>query len=428
MARSTFTRRTILRGMGVGLTLPLLESLNPGLAWGGESSADSMPHRMICICSNMGMMPKYFWPEGEGRDYQSSEYLSLIEEHRNDFTVFSGVSHPEVDGGHHAEISFLTAAPHPASGGFKNSISLDQYAAERIGIETRFPYLTLGVGSENATLSWTASGVRIPASYKPSEVFRRMFLQGNAEEIKRQINQLRDGRSILDAVGAGAKRLERRVGSADRQKLDQYLQSIRELEERLVKAEAWENKPKPVVDAELPVDINDPSELIPRTRLMLNMARLAFQTDSTRVITLVIDENTNPKVNLPGVSEGHHSLTHHGQREKSVSQLKIIETAQMKLLSSFLSDLKGVQEGERDLLDRTMVLYGSNLGDANSHDNHNMPMILAGGGFKHGQLLAFDKKNNYPLPNLYVSMLQRMGIETDRFASSTGTMTGLDTV
>ena len=428
MSKSTFTRRTILRGMGVGLTLPLLESLNPGLAWGGESSADSIPYRMMCICSNMGMMPKYFWPKGEGRNYQPSEYLALIDQHRSDYTVFSGVSHPEVDGGHHAEVSYLTAAPHPASGGFKNSISLDQYAAERIGIETRFPYLALGVGSENLTLSWTASGVRIPASYKPSEVFRRMFLQGNAEEIKRQINQLRDGRSILDAVGAGAKRLERRVGSADRQKLDQYLQSVRELEERLVKAEAWENKPKPVVDVEMPVDIKDPSELIPRTQLMLNMARLAFQTDSTRVITLVIDENTNPKVNLPGVSEGHHSLTHHGQREKSVSQLKIIEAAQMELLGSFLADLKGVQEGERHLLDRTMVLYGSNLGDANSHDNHNMPMILAGGGFKHGQLLAFDKKNNYPLPNLYVSMLQRMGIETDRFATSTGTMTGLEMV
>ncbi|MFN3151548.1 DUF1552 domain-containing protein [Bremerella sp.] len=426
MTKKHLTRRHVLRGAGVALTLPLLEATMPRRIWGASRETDGAPRRMLCICTNMGMMPDYFWPTGTGRDYEPSEYLRLLQDHREDFTVFSGVSHPDVDGGHHAEISYLTGAPHPAASGFRNSISLDQYAAERIGINTRFPYLALGVGSENATLSWTASGIRIPAENKPSEVYRRMFVQGDARQVERQIEQLRNGRSVLDVVRERASRLERNLGTSDRDKLDQYMTSVRELEQRLVKAEAWEKQPKPKVDVEQPIDVNDPTELIPRTRLMFDIAKLALETDSTRVITLAIDQNTNPKVNLPGVSEGHHSLTHHGHRENSVEQLKIIESAQTELFGSLMGEMKGVREGDHSLLDNTMILYGSNLGNANSHDNKNMPMILAGGGFRHGQYLAFDKKHNYPLPNLYVSMLQRLDIETDQFASATGTMRGLE--
>lgn len=417
-------RRSVLKGAGVALALPLLDAMKPRFARAADK--EEVPRRMLCICTNMGMMPQFFWPAESGRDYNPSEYLSLIDEHRHDYTVFSGLSHPDVDGGHHAEISFLTAAPHPAAGGFKNSISLDQYAAERIGIKTRFPYLSLCVGSENATLSWTASGVRIPSEQKPSDVFKRLFVQGSAAEVERQVEQLRVGRSVLDVVGGRAQRLERQLGSRDREKLDQYFSSVRELEQRLVKAEAWERQPKPGVEVSPPQDVDDPSELIARTRLMFQMAKLSLQTDSTRIITLAIDQNANPKVNLPGVTEGHHSLTHHGHRESSVEQLKTIEAAQTEAFGQLLGDLKSIREQGDSLLERTMVLYGSNLGNANSHDNRNLPMILAGGGFRHGQHLAFDKKNNYPLPNLFVSMLQRMGLETDHFASSSGTMRGLE--
>ncbi len=381
---------------------------------------------MVCVCTNMGMMPEFFWPQGSGLDYRSSEYLSLIDEFRKDYTVFSGVSHPDVDGGHHAEISYLTAAPHPASGGFKNSISLDQYAAERVGVQTRIPYLALNVGTENSTLSWTSSGVRIPAESRPSEVFRQLFVQGSRSEVEAQVQKLREGRSVLDTIGQRAKRLERTLSSYDRQKVQQYFDSVRELEQRLVKSEEWAVRPKPQVDSPPLADIDDRAELIARTRLMLEVTRLALESDSTRIVSLTVDQNANPKVNLPGVSEGHHSLTHHGHREDSVEQLKIIETAQMQVFGDLLRGLKGVAEEGETLLDRTMVLYGSNLGNANSHDNKNMPMILAGGGFRHGKCLAFDRQQNYPLPNLFVSMLQRLGIETDQFASSTGTMRGLE--
>lgn len=422
------SRRSFLRGTGVALALPLLDALGPRTALTAAAESDDVPRRMVCVCSNMGMMPEYFWPEGAGRDYKPSEYLSLLKDNRSDFTVFSGVSHPDVDGGHHAEISYLTAAPHPAGGGFKNSISLDQYAAERVGLRTRFPYLAINVGNENATLSWTASGVRIPAEQKPSAVFQRLFVQGTAAEVEAQVEKLREGRSVLDAVAGRAKRLEKQLGSYDREKVQQYFESVRELERRLVTAEEWEHHPKPTVRAEQPSDIDDPTELIGRTELMFRMVELALETDSTRIVSFCIDQNSNPKVNLPGVNQGHHSLTHHGRRDDSVGQLKIIESAQMVSFNKFLSSLKQIDEDGQTLLDRTMVLYGSNLGNANSHDNKNMPMILAGGGFRHGQHIAFDKDNNYPLPNLFVSMLQRLGVETDQFASSTGTMRGLESL
>lgn len=421
-------RRYFLRASGVALSLPMLEAMLPSAVRAGFAASPEVPRRMFCICTNMGMMPQFFWPEGEGTDYRPSEYLKLIDQYRDDYTVFSGVSHPDVDGGHHAEISYLTAAPHPSATGFKNSISLDQYAAERVGIRTRFPYLSLCVGAENNSLSWTAAGVRIPSESKPSELFKKLFVQGSPQEVEAQVQRLRDGRSVLDVLGERAKRLERKLGSNDRQKLDQYFTSVRELEERLQKTEAWEKRPKPTVEMAPPTDIQAREELVARSRLMFRMARLALETDSTRIIALTIDQNSNPKVNLPGVTQPHHSLTHHGNREESVEQLKIIESAQTEVFGELLGDLKTVQEDGETLLDRTMVLYGSNLGNANSHDNKNMPIILAGGGFKHGRHLAFDRKHNYPLPNLYVSMLQRLGIETDKFASSTGTMRGLEMV
>jgi len=424
----TLDRRTFLRATGVALSLPMLEAMLPAAARAGFAATPDAPRRMFCINNNMGMMPQFFWPTEAGRDYRPSEYLSLIDQYRDEYTVFSGVSHPDVDGGHHAEISYLTAAPHPGAGGFKNSVSLDQYAAERVGVRTRFPYLSLCVGSESNSSSWTSSGVRIPAESKPSELFKQLFVQGSKTEVEQQIQQLRDGRSVLDTVGERARRLSKSLGTSDRQKLDQYFSSVRELEERLVKTEDWQHQPKPKVDIKPPQDIDAREELIERTRLMFRMARLAFETDSTRIIALVIDQNANPKVNLPGVSQAHHSLTHHGHRDESVGQLKIIESEQTKAFGELLGDLKGVREDSQSLLDRTMVMYGSNLGNANSHDNKNMPMLLAGGGFKHGGHLAFDKKHNYPLANLFVSMLQRMGVETDQFASSTGTMRGLEII
>jgi hypothetical protein len=372
-------------------------------------------------------MPDMFFPGTAGRDYEASPLLKLLDAHRGDFSVFSGVSHPGVDGSHASDACFLTAAPHPGSSSFRNSISLDQYIAERIGILTRFPSIALGVNTRRG-LAWTGSGVAIPAESKAAGVFKQLFLQGSPADIAAQIQKLDTGRSILDTVGGQLKRLQAQVSADDRERLDQYATSVRDLESRMLASRGWEGKPKPVVTAPTPIDPEAPAAYMEKVKVMYGLARLAFETDSTRSITLMLDSASTPVVNLAGVNitEGYHNLSHHGKSEDKRAQLKALDEWQMKLLGNLLTDLKAVKEGEDSLLDRTMVLYGSNLGDANTHATTNMPMLLAGGGFRHGQHLAFDKANNYPLPNLYVSMLQRLGIESDRFVSSTGTMRGLE--
>ena len=432
ITRRRIDRRTFLRGAGVGLALPFLDSMTPAFAQSQKSpsalDAGATPRRMLAICNNLGLLHDQFFPTGDGRDYIPSPYLDLLKHHRDDFTVFTGVSHPNVDGGHPADVCFLTAAPHPGSGSFRNTISLDQHIAEQIGILTRFPSLTLAVNTRTRSLSWTGTGVAIPPEDKAASVFNEMFLQGSPAQIDAQISKLDTGGSILDTIAGQARDLEARVGERDRARLDQYFSSVRDLEHRLQASKGWERKPKPVVNVPTPVDPADPALYMKKVKVMYDLARLALETDSTRSIALMLEGVSAPVLEIPDVTltDSYHNLTHHGQSETKRGQLKIIDEWHMNLLAGLLSDLKSVSEDGDTLLDRTMVLYGSNFGDANSHVCTNMPIILAGGGFRHGQNLAFDRNSNYPLPNLYVSMLRRMGIEADRFASSTGAMRGLE--
>jgi len=246
--------------------------------------------------------------------------------------------------------------------------------------------------------------------------------------VQARIRELDTGRSILDTVGQQAKLLQREVGGEDRGRLDQYFTSVRDLEQQLLASRGWEDKPKPVVAAAEPVDPTSPAQYMDKVKIIYDLARLAFETDSTRAITLMLNSVGTPVLQVEGatITDGYHNLSHHGKAEDKLAQLKIIDEWHMRLLAGLFASLKTVREGDGRLLDRTMILYGSNLGDANAHSTTNLPTLFAGGGFRHGQHLAFDRNNNYPLPNLFVSMLQRMGIETDKFASATGTMRGLD--
>jgi hypothetical protein len=415
-------RRSFLRGAGAALALPWLESLCPAQ----ERGRSEVPRRMIAIETNQGILPQEFFPEKAGSDFALTPYLEILKDFRSDLTVFSGVSHPQVDGFHQAEKSFLTAAPHPGSGGFRNSVSLDQLAAESIGDRTRIASLPLIVSTEhNRSLSYSRSGVMIPAEHSPAKLYERLFVQGSPQEIERAIEDLRVGRSLLDSVGDRAKELEGRLVPRDRERMEQYFTSVRELEERLKKAEAWERRPKPKVKAPKPADVKEGADLVGRTRLIYDLIRMALETDSTRLITVFI-ATEGLVARIPGVTHETHSLTHHGNRPEALAELRKVEEAQFQCLAGLLRGLKDAREDGATLLDRTMVLYGSCMGNANSHANNNLPVLLAGGGFKHGQHLAFDKARNYPLPNLFVSMLQRLGVETDRFATSTGTMKGLE--
>jgi hypothetical protein len=424
--RRAISRRRFLRGSAVAMALPFLESMRAPFARSADGP-DSAPRRMLGICNNLGVLPKAFFPEGTGRDYTPSPYLKLLEEHRADFTVPSGVSHPFVDGGHPSDICFLTAAPHPASSSFRNSISLDQLVAERIGTLTRFPSLTLAVNG-GRSLSWTRTGVAIPPEGRASAVFNQLFLQGTPAEVDRQVREIDAGRSILDVVSEQTRALERNVGPRDRARLDQYYTSVRDLEHRLQESRGWARKAKPTVKARPPVDPASPAQYMAKVQVMYDLARLAFETDSTRAITLMLNSVGTPVVQIDGatITDSYHNLSHHGMAEDKLSQLRTIDEWHMKLLAGLFRGLKSTREGGETLLDRTMVLYGSNLGDANAHSTTNLPTLLAGGGFRHGQHLAFDRARNYPLPNLFVSMLQRMGIEEAGFGPSTGTMTGLE--
>jgi hypothetical protein len=258
-------------------------------------------------------------------------------------------------------------------------------------------------------------------------VFAALFLEGRPDEVQAQARRLRDGQSILDTVKRQTAKLQAGLGSSDREKLDEYFTSVRELEVRLVQSEEWAKKPKPRVDARPPVNAQNPTDLVGKTRLWFDLIHLALQTDSSRLVTLEL-LGTSGVPPIPGVTMGHHDLSHHGKDPAKIAQLKTVELEKMKTLREFLRKLKETKEEGDTLLDRTMVFFSSNLGNAAGHTVHNLPVLLAGGGFRHGRHLAFDEKSGPPLCNLFVTMLQRMGIEADKFGSSKGTLTGLEVV
>ncbi|MBL8830639.1 MAG: DUF1552 domain-containing protein [Planctomycetaceae bacterium] len=419
----TLDRRTLLRGTGVALALPLLDAMRP-LARATDKPATSVKRRMVCINTPLGVHPANFFPEQTGRDYTLSPYLEILKEFRNDFTVISGLSHPDVGPSHDSNQSFLTSAPHPERrAGFRNSISLDQLAAEHLLGETRFSSLTLSC--EGTGLGWTRSGAPVPADAWPSSTFAKLFLEGRPDEIAAQARRLQDGKSVLDAVREQARRLQPKLGTNDREKLDEYFTSVRELEQRLAQDEAWSKRPKPKVDVKPPQNVMNSTDLIGKTRVWFDLMHMAIQTDSSRLFTLQL-LGTSGVPPIPGVTQGHHDLSHHGKDPAKIAQLTALETEKMKTLRTFFQQLRDTREEGESLLDRTIVFFSSNLADASKHSVKNMPVLLTGGGFKHGQHLAFDENKNPPLSNLFVSMLQQMGIEADKFGSSTGTLTGLE--
>jgi hypothetical protein len=426
--KAALSRRTFLRGTGVALGLPWLEAMVPALATAAEKAAASKaPRRFIAMHYGLGFHGPFLFPKKTGGDFEITPYLEPLKEFRNDFTVLSGVSHPEQRGanGHTSEMTWLTGAKHPGLPGFKNSISLDQYLAERVGGHTRFPFLSLSATGSDG-LSWTANGVNLPAETSVAKVFARLFVNGTPAEVKKQVAELKRGRSILDTVRGEARKLDGRLGARDREKLDQYLTAVRDLENRIQGSEQWATKPKPSVDMKPPTDVPDRNDIIAKTRLMHDLIKLALQTDSTRIITYKAGGlNTVPKIE--GVNSGWHELSHHGQDPEKIAELKTIELAEFREIGRFLGLLKGVKEGSASLLDNTSVLIGSNLGNASSHDATNLPLLLAGGGFKHGRHMAFDSKNNAHFASLFVNLARGMGVQTERFSYAAGPLKGLET-
>jgi len=416
-------RRTYLKAAGVSLALPLLEAMNPPLAKAATKAATDVPRRMVIVCTTLGLHKEALFPETPGAGYESTEYLKVLKDHRQDYTLFSGLSHADQLGGlepHTSEWSWLTAARNPGNPVFRNSISVDQVAAEKLGYVTRIPSVALGSRS-SMSQSITSSGVMIPAENSPARLFSQLFLQGTPREVEQQKRNLDEGRSILDTLMSMTKGLEHRASSEDKEKLDEYFESVRKTEQDITEANAWLDIPKPLVDKEPPEDIPEKVDIIGKTQLLLNMIPLIVQTDSSRVVTVMI-HGDHGTVKVKGVTQGHHDLSHHGKNPAKIAELRSIETKIVGCVNSLLTQMKEKSEAGGDLLDNTMVLFGSNLGNANVHNPANLPIIFAGGGFDHGRFVTHDEDNNTPLCNLFVTMLNNMGIETDSFAQSTGAL------
>ena len=409
-------RRTLLRSTGVSVALPMLESMKPVFA----ATDNPAPQRMVFVCTALGLYPSHLWPETPGANYESTPYLDLLQDHRSDFTLFSGLQHADQTGRqpHDSEMTWLTAARKPGMGGFRNSISIDQAAAGHFGNTTRYPSITLGTMKPQSQ-SYTSGGVMIPAQTSPADLFAQLFVEGSREEVNLQKRKLDDGRSILDQLGGQILTLRRKASSSDNHLLDDYFEAVRGAERNIAEVQRWIDKPKPKVAAQPPADVHDDADLIGRTRLLMDLIPLILQTDCSRVISVLIhDHFLAPQID--GVTGTHHNLSHHGQDKAKLEQLQKIEMEIVKCFRRLLSQTKSRSETGSTLADNTSILFGSNLGNANAHHARNLPIFLAGGGFKHGQYV--DHKAGTPLCNLFVTMMNKSGIETQSFGQSTGAL------
>lgn len=414
-------RRSVLKAAGVTLSLPWLESLAVGKVK-PEGTAEP-PVRMVCVGNEFGMHPESFWPKTTGADFELTPLLQPLQNVRDSVSLLGHLDHG-LKGGHFAIHGFLTGVHHAeASAMPEGGISLDQKAAEFVGSQTRFP--SLAIGSDNGVhggcqMVWTRTGTRVPPIPGPRELFRRLFVEESNEAKQKERERIALQHSILDAVQDDASDLKRRLNRADGQKLEEYFSAVRDVERKLALDEQWQTVPKPKTELREPQN----EGLVKDMPLIYDLIALALQTDSTRVATLEIGHSF--AVRDLGIRKGYHSLSHHGKVQENIEQLVQIETYQIEQFARFVERLRNLKEPNSDgsLLDRTMVLHGSGMGNANSHTNADLPLILAGGGFRHGTFRAFPnaKNSRVPLSNLFVSMLQRFGVETDSFSRSTGSL------
>ncbi len=433
-------RRTLLKGAGVSLALPWMESMSLAGVTGGSQ----LPKRLACVMFPYGVAvpqdddPARQWgwfPMGEGKNYQLTNVLQPLAPLMDDVSIFSGLSHPRCRSmnGHDTGDTFLTANK-LAEGTYRNTVSLDQFVASHMGEETRMGSLTLstdgGIGprTRSTTLSYTEKGQPIPALAEPKLIFQRLFGQDDASKSDRA--KLQNSGSILDLVLEDAGSLRKTLGTADQQKLDEFQTSVREVEQRVQRAQDWLDVPLPKVDASgLALESNPDA---PRDYIgaMFDLMFLAFQTDITRTVAYQVGSygptlaRTFP--GCLGLEANWHSLAHKAGKKGGPEAIGKFDQFLAQNLARFLTRLKNTPEGEdgASMLDRTLVLYGSS--NSRTHVNRNYPLLLAGGGklgMRHNQYLKFSE--DVPMSNLFVSMIQALGIEAESFADSTGTLAGI---
>jgi hypothetical protein len=418
----TIDRRTMLRSAGATIALPLLEAMVSGRA--SAAAAPNIPPRMAVFYFGTGMNMREFTPVDEGPNFTLSRVLKPLETFRRQMTVLSGtwLRH---GGGHGGDYTFLTGAKAHTPGGIKNTISADQVAAEHVGRHTRFPSLELsisrgtGLGSSLKTLAWNRHGVPLTAESDPQAIFDRLFRAEDRSQSARRRRELEGRGSILDAIGEQARRLQRRISRDDGQRLAEYLQSVRQVEQQLQRDVAWSERPRPSVAASSAGDLRRPYDP-ERTRdfhyetyarLMYDLVTLALQTDSTRVITYVVRRELRGGVYPEfGVSKGYHELSHHHNDPKNLDELTRVDTIYMRHWAYVLERLKSIRQVDgTTLLDYTMLAFSSGMGINHSPDR--LPTALFGGGalgIKHQGHLQLPERT--PLAALWHTMLDRMEV------------------
>lgn len=409
-------RKTFLRGTGgAAMALPFLEIM-------AKNKKDLIPKRMVCVGVYFGFVPKLFFPNEAGKNYKLSELLNPLAAHRKDFTVFQNLDHG-LTGGHQAVHTFLSGVKSiDAKNMPEGNISIDQKAAEFVGVKTRYSSLQLTTGGNSGnSLSWSRSGVSLPPIKSLKTIYSLLFEKPNKQRIQQIEHGLKVDKSILDLVKIDADRLKKQLGRDDLDKLDQYFTSVEELERKLSMSQLWLEKEKPMVSYKLPTDA-DARDFKDRLSLYYKLIALALQTDSTRVISFEISDLGANSGGL-NLTTGYHNLTHHGKKPEFLKELKLIEMTHTAAFADFLKELKMVKEANgKTLLDNTMTLLGSGMGNASSHSNKSLPLLLAGGGFNHGDSKIY--KPGTAACNLYLNMLQNFGLEVDQFNLSTGTLNG----
>ncbi|WP_417379113.1 DUF1552 domain-containing protein [Gimesia sp.] len=417
-------RRFIIRSVAGSLALPGLPSLMTGSLAGNSTITESRgagagAQRFVAVGNLLGFQQKHFFPEKAGKAFEETPLLKPLATNRNQLTVYRGLDHG-LRGGHFAVHTFLSGLLHHESRNRTDgNVTLDQFIADEVGNQTRFPSLT--VGSEGGIhggcqLSWTKSGVRVPPITGPAELFDRLFIADSQKLQAQKVKENSLQESILDSIHDEARSLSKRVNSEDKAKLDEYFSSIRDVEKRLKLRQVWADQPKPKPPFDKPADKNTVEDL----PMLYELIALALQTDSTRIATLEIGGSFLPQ--HLGINKSYHGLSHHGNDEESVGHLVTLEQYQLKQFGKFLTRLDGIPDGEQTLLDSTAVLFGSGMGNANSHTNSDLPIILAGGGYGTGEFKKAPSKGSgkVPLCNLFVDIAQRMGIEKESFGTSTG--------
>lgn len=447
---SRISRRTVLRGLGTCLALPWLEAMMPVQSLLGGEPAVKPPLRMAFLYVPNGMHMEDWTPDQVGENFQLKPIMEPLANLREYLTVISGLTldgaRPHGDGGgDHARsvAAFLTGAhPRKTDGAnIRNGVSVDQVAASKIGAKTRFPSLELGCEPSatagncdsgyscayTSNISWRDESTPVAKEVNPRAVFDRLFGSGDASEEGRAKDLRRLKRkSVLDFVLSDAKSLQNKLGTADQKKLDEYLYSVREIERRIVGGDKLPVQEEGVPDYPRPVGV--PADYVEHLRTMFDLMVLAMQTDSTRILSFMYtNDSSNRSYPVIDVREGHHDLSHHGRNKEKQAKISKINRHHVVQLAYFLEKLKNTPDGEGNLLDNSMIVYGSGIADGDAHNHNDLPIALfgrGGGTIKPGRHLRVP--NETPLTNLYLSMLERMGAKTEKLGDSTGPLTVLD--